>query len=278
MDTGAADTGAPPQPSGCVLFVLWPFVWAPPILLVAVITALIRLGHYPWYLAFKVASFVLVAVLLALAGYWGMSAILKGVRRSRAWVIPTAANAMVVVSGALESDHKLSTAVLGLVLSASVSVGMWQAYRRVSDRPLTLGHKLALAGVTILSLVLIALPATHGVRDFSVSGDAMRPTLLQGDIVWFSTTSRARAAVQVDDIVLVQDPQHPDRILIRRLAGVPGETPVGYTSGNLRDDEFWVTSDNPGDGYDSTQFGSVATDQMLGAAVCRISGDRWEWF
>jgi DNA-3-methyladenine glycosylase II len=92
---------------------------------------------------------------------------------------------------------------------------------------------------------------------FRASEDSMRPTLIPGDE--FVVTSSRPA--MVGEVVALPHPERDDFWLVKRLAGVPGDTVEGR--GPLGPREAWVLSDNPGAGIvDSRSFGPVPTSSL----------------
>jgi nickel-type superoxide dismutase maturation protease len=63
-------------------------------------------------------------------------------------------------------------------------------------------------------------------------------------------------SVAPGDVVAARDPRHPQRILVKRVAG------AGPTGIDLR-------GDNPAASTDSRQFGPVSPDLLVGRVVCR---------
>lgn len=103
-----------------------------------------------------------------------------------------------------------------------------------------------------LTLSLLALSRLLGraVRRVEVSGDSMRPNLLDGDRLMVVRNRRAR----VGAVVVVDDERVAGRVLVKRVAAVG---PEGVT----------VLGDDPGSSTDSRHFGPVA--RISGRAVYR---------
>ena len=81
----------------------------------------------------------------------------------------------------------------------------------------------------------------HRMGRMEVEGDSMSPTLLPGDRLLVLWSRRARTG----DLVVVADPRHDERLMVKRVAGVG---PEGVT----------VVGDNPAASTDSRSFGPVA--------------------
>lgn len=123
-----------------------------------------------------------------------------------------------------------------------------------------------------------------------VSGPSMSPTLVPGDLVVVVST-RLRAPVR-GEIVLVEDPGSPDRVTIKRLVGLPGESvTVGAGavevdgrkipelpgrerssrhSWQLGSSQHVVLGDNPSASTDSRQLGPVDQGRLRSVALWRL--------
>lgn len=97
------------------------------------------------------------------------------------------------------------------------------------------------------------------VRRVEVAGDSMRPALEPGDRVVAVRARRARPG----DVVVVRDPRHPARLLVKRVAE---KGPGGVV----------VLGDNPAASTDSRAFGPVTG--IWGRARYRYApADRAGW-
>lgn len=85
----------------------------------------------------------------------------------------------------------------------------------------------------------------------------MLPTLRPGDVVLIGALRRLP---RVGEIVLIAPPGSPDRRWIKRVR----------SRGNK---SFSVASDNPLEGTDSRQLGSLTRDHLLGRLLLRLP--RW---
>ena len=90
-----------------------------------------------------------------------------------------------------------------------------------------------------------------------VAGESMVPTLLPGDhvLVWRGF-GPLRPRIRVGDLVAVVDPRDPDRVMVKRVAGLAGT-------------EVFLRGDNEAASTDSRQFGPVAAAAVRGRAVYR---------
>ncbi|MEI2715851.1 MAG: nickel-type superoxide dismutase maturation protease [Candidatus Nanopelagicales bacterium] len=85
-----------------------------------------------------------------------------------------------------------------------------------------------------------------------VTGDSMLPKFRAGDWVLIRRTHRVRCG----QVVAVQDPREPRRLLIKRAIR---RTPRGW----------WVLGDNPARSTDSRDFGAVASGSVVGRVLLR---------
>jgi signal peptidase I len=94
----------------------------------------------------------------------------------------------------------------------------------------------------------------------AVAGGSMLPTLEPGD--WALAVVKP---VGAGDVVVVEHPERPGFELVKRVAGVPGDTmPDGRVLGP---DEYWVEGDEGGRSSDSRAFGPVRRADVRGTVV-----------
>lgn len=106
--------------------------------------------------------------------------------------------------------------------------------------------------VLATTAALAAAAFARPVRRVAVEGESMLPALGPGDRVIAVRPVRPRPG----DLVVVRDPRHPDRLLVKRVAAVGRD---GIT----------VLGDNPGASTDSRAFGPVP--RVWGRAVYRYA-------
>jgi signal peptidase I len=96
-----------------------------------------------------------------------------------------------------------------------------------------------------------------------VAGASMAPGLRDGDLVVVCRAIGPAAGV----VVVARHPQDRDRLVVKRLAGGPGDQAYGAPLGP---DEWWLASDNllaaPDD---SRSWGPVPSADLLGRVVLR---------
>ncbi|MET7681035.1 nickel-type superoxide dismutase maturation protease [Streptomyces sp. NPDC005423] len=97
-----------------------------------------------------------------------------------------------------------------------------------------------------------------------VTGPSMVPTLLHGDLLVVQYGARIRPG----DIVVLRHPFQQDLLVVKRAA-------------ERRDGAWWVLGDNAYAGGDSTDYGAVPEDLVLGKARFRYrppaAGRRSPW-
>lgn len=89
----------------------------------------------------------------------------------------------------------------------------------------------------------------------------MEPTLLPGDRIRVDLSAYRRRPPSLGEIVVVVDPEAPDRWLVKRVGAVREDGAHGTF--------LTLVSDNPGMGRDSRSFGEVAAALLVGRAYYR---------
>ena len=93
-------------------------------------------------------------------------------------------------------------------------------------------------------------------RRLEVTGESMRPALMDGDRVLVWRTRRLREG----QVVALRDPRRPGRMMVKRVTGV---RPAGRRASVV------VHGDNPEASTDSRVFGPVGAELVLGRVVYR---------
>ena len=102
-------------------------------------------------------------------------------------------------------------------------------------------------------------------RRVVVHDESMLPTLRAGDRLIVDRRAYRRGTPRTGEIVVLADPDAPERWLVKRIAAVgPATDPEVVPAGAV-----FVLSDAPGTGRDSRRFGPVPVDRLLGRAVRR---------
>ena len=105
-----------------------------------------------------------------------------------------------------------------------------------------------------------------------VKGPSMSPTLEPGDLLMAVTNGIVRAG----SLVVVQHPDRPAYEMVKRVEALPRDR-VGERL--LRQDEYWVSGDNPEESTDSRSFGPVTGQAIKGVVRARYwPASRVAWF
>jgi len=86
-----------------------------------------------------------------------------------------------------------------------------------------------------------------------IVGPSMEPRLRNGEVFLVAL----RAAVQPGDVALLQHPERPELLTVKRVV--------------RRDEQgWWVEGDNPLESTDSRQFGAVPPESIRGRVLFRL--------
>jgi nickel-type superoxide dismutase maturation protease len=116
------------------------------------------------------------------------------------------------------------------------------------------------AGVAALAVVAALLRgrAWPPVSRFVVEGPSMEPAYRSGDRLLVNRLAYLRAAPEAGDVVVLRDPGHRRRLLLKRIAEAP--------PGAGRADAIYVLGDHPAESRDSRHFGAVPRSLIIGRA------------
>ena len=95
-------------------------------------------------------------------------------------------------------------------------------------------------------------------RRFRVEDESMRPTLEPGDYVLVNRWAYRFQSPKRGDLVVVQDPEAPDRFLVKRVADAVGPSQVH------------LAGDNQPLSRDSRAFGPISIDRIVGKVWIRL--------
>lgn len=153
---------------------------------------------------------------------------------------------------------------------------------------------------TILTALLIALVLKLFIVDATrVSGKSMLNTLHHDDMLLVNKIGKHFTSYKRGQIVILDAPDYPNRLYVKRVVGIPGDTislkddkvylngeelqepytSVDYTlpgfdgvEWQLSENEYFVMGDNRLDGAsnDSRNFGPITKDEIVGHAFFRI--------
>jgi signal peptidase I len=156
---------------------------------------------------------------------------------------------------------------------------------------------ILLAGGIAVGLAAYSIGWTPGIRTVHVIGQAMAPTLRDGDYV--RVEPYAKGNPRPGDVVIMRDPYDPSRDFVKRVVAIPGQSVLirgaqvsvdgrqlteSYidpqqpwtvsvdwpASGNpviLAPDEYFVLGDNRNHSSDSRIFGPIHRAAILGRAT-----------
>lgn len=92
---------------------------------------------------------------------------------------------------------------------------------------------------------------------FAVEGPSMEPAYRPGDRLLVNRLAYLRRPPALGDAVVIRDPEHPSRLLLKRVAEVPAglEAPPG---------RIYVLGDNATESRDSRHFGALPRSAVVG--------------
>jgi signal peptidase I len=269
-----AKVPGPARSAGVLGCFLWQFVWVVPIAAATLILAVARFGFGASYMAPEFFGLTVLAVLLVVAGYLGMTLITRNHSRRGAWIIPTVVNVYAVVLVAVTALHDsrpdwLQISLAALVVGLLISAGMWLALRRLDRGTLGAGIRITLIALASLGLLLSMSAAVFGLREFQLESDSMQPTVSRGDRVWFVAV-RWSGPIRDGNVVVLPDPADRKISLIRRVAATAGQTTPGSESRAVPDGDVWLLSNGSTSTGDSRSFGPQPISSIGGKAVAVI--------
>lgn len=144
---------------------------------------------------------------------------------------------------------------------------------------------------TIALTILIFLAIHFTVQNYQISGPSMQNTLHSGQFVLVNKVAYLFHAPERGDVIVFHEPDQPDRDLIKRVIGLPGDTikldgnnvwvdgtqlhepyitqrnnPAAETV-TVPPNDYFVMGDNRPVSEDSRYFGSVPKDYIVGKAI-----------
>jgi len=111
-------------------------------------------------------------------------------------------------------------------------------------------------GVRPLNAVLGALAKLSPVSRYAVEGGSMAPAYRDGERVLVNRAVYRLRAPATGEVVVLHDPEQPERLLLKRIAASDAMTPGRY----------YVLGDNAVESRDSRHFGPVARADVIGRA------------
>jgi signal peptidase I len=167
--------------------------------------------------------------------------------------------------------------------------GVWMQ-TEAKSAPQTRSALREVVETLVFTLLIYLLVRTFLFENYRVVGASMRPTLENGEFLVVNKLGYRLHEPQRGDIVVFQDPNAPDRKLIKRIIGLPGETvemvegavlidqqvlpepyleePGYYTSeaSVLPADQYFVLGDNRNNSSDSRSWGTLPRADIVGKA------------
>ena len=119
------------------------------------------------------------------------------------------------------------------------------------------------AGITgLIALVALAGVAAALVRRgplsrFAVEGPSMEPAYRPGDRLLVNRLAYLRRPPAPGDAVVIRDPEHPSRLLLKRVAAAPDGP-------QTEADRIYLLGDNPAESRDSRHFGPLPRSAIVG--------------
>jgi signal peptidase I len=144
---------------------------------------------------------------------------------------------------------------------------------------------------TLALTILIFLAIHFTVQNYQISGPSMQNTLHSGQFVLVNKIAYLFHAPERGDVIVFHEPDQPDRDLIKRVIGLPGDTikldgTTVWINGTQLNEPYITQRNNPSAGTmtvpasnyfvmgdnrpvseDSRYFGFVPKDYIVGKAI-----------
>jgi len=131
---------------------------------------------------------------------------------------------------------------------------------------------LRIVAQPILIALAMGVCVRHAVHIYSIPSGSMEPTLQIGDHI---LVTPYRSEPQRGDVIVFHSPIRPDELMVKRIAGVPGDLVEGQDGKLIVPTGcFFVLGDNRANSYDSRQWGVLARNQIIGRARLVIWSSR----
>lgn len=175
-----------------------------------------------------------------------------------------------------------------------------QSTNKTAQRSSTL--KAVLKEVILFAVIAIGVVLPFRIyiaEPYIVEGASMDPTFKTGDYLIVDKLSYELGEPQRNSVIVFKFPPEPNRNLIKRVIGLPGDTitmkngeititntanPEGFTldqsylvhtkpesfTVTLGPDEYFVMGDNRPESYDSRDWGILPKEDILGRPVLRL--------
>lgn len=167
------------------------------------------------------------------------------------------------------------------------------------QRRLSIGRFLIDVVETLVLASIIFVGIRVLIRNFWIEGSSMEPNLHHGQYLFVARYSYWLNLPQRGDVIVLRSPVSPDRDLIKRVVGLPGEhvvikdtqvfidgdvlhepyaQPITYNGGSwiLEQDQVFVLGDNRPFSQDSHNWGPLEVDAIVGKAwLCYWPPSLW---
>ena len=122
--------------------------------------------------------------------------------------------------------------------------------------------------LTILYVVALILIKIFMMDIMYVDGESMLPTYQEGQFVGVNKTAFWLTEPEVGDVVIARS-LSSNKVVIKRLAGVPGTTITLRTGQEytLKENEYYLRGDNRAISLDSDTYGPITRDRILGMVI-----------
>ncbi|MEK6700590.1 MAG: signal peptidase I [Nitrospirota bacterium] len=140
-----------------------------------------------------------------------------------------------------------------------------------------------LVGPLMITGLATRLVRNHIVQAYKLPSSAMEPAIMSGEKVLVDKRVYKKRPLKIGDIVVFVYPDDRSQVVIRRVAGLPGDTVKTGDGKQYRvpHGSIFVMSDNKDEGTDSRHFGPVPLADVVGKARQVFSsagkeGFRWD--
>ena len=122
--------------------------------------------------------------------------------------------------------------------------------------------------LTILYVVALILIKIFMMDIMYVDGESMLPTYQEGQFVGVNKTAFWLTEPEVGDVEIARS-LSSNKVVIKRLAGVPGTTITLRTGQEytLKENEYFLRGDNTATSLDSDTYGPITRDRILGMVI-----------
>ncbi|KAF9535836.1 peptidase S24/S26A/S26B/S26C [Crepidotus variabilis] len=144
-------------------------------------------------------------------------------------------------------------------------------------------RKIGLRALKIANFIFaVHLFATYAARPSYMWGPSMLPTFSGTDEIvleWMLTYRLSLNSLARGDIITLDSPIAPGRLICKRIIGLPGDTICVDPTGQLAPStehviipkgHIWISGDNAEASRDSRMYGPVPVDLVKGRIVARI--------